>query len=146
MSSTRKRNRGINLNASYSVGAPKRFTGRLGENRPPILRDPATGESYNVVYPPEAIEKLKEMGTAVSAARTVYHPKYGWPRLLKTNKRTRGDPNYNRYFRERERHSKGVRNHGNWKITSPAANSPNVPPGFGVSALRGGRKTRRLRR
>jgi len=143
MSSTRKRNRNINLNASYNGENSKRFTGRLGENRPPILRDPATGESYNVVYPPEAIEKLKEMGTAVSAARTVYHPKYGWPRLLKTNKRTRGDRNYNRYFRERERHSKGVRNHGNWKITSPAANSPNRPPGFGGARQR---KTRRLRR
>ena len=142
MSSTRKRPRiiipsenNVDLIVPPSMnGDNTGFTGNIGKNFPRALRNPETGVLHPTIYPPEHRNLLK--GRAYSAANTVYNPKYKWPRITKSNRRLRGNPEYNGYFRQRERHSSGVRNHGNWKIHSPLANSPARPPGFGGSRTR----------
>ena len=150
MSSTRKRPRIMipNQNDTDLIVPPSMnadntgFTGNIGKNFPRTLRNPETGDLRATIYPPEHRNLLK--GKAYSAANTVYNRRYGWPRITKSNKKLRGKPEYNRYFRERERHSSGVRNHGNWKIHSPLANSPARPPGFGGSRARKTRKNNNL--
>jgi hypothetical protein len=149
MSDTRKRGR--DFNASYNHGNVKKFTGRLGENLPPTLRNPHTGKLHRVLYPPEQIEKLKDMGTSYSAARTVYNPRTGWPRSsvwgVKTNENVKNDPDYVAYFAAKERHlDMPLDERYNRATYSPAA-SPKRPPGLGGSRSRRSRskKTRRNR-
>ncbi len=146
MSDTRKRGR--NFNNSYNRDNVKKFTGRLGENLPPTLRNPQTGKLHRVLYPPEQIEKLKNMGTSYSAARTVYNPRTGWPRSslwgVPTNNNVKNDPDYAAYFAAKQRHL-GLPVENRWnRLTYSPLSSPKRPPGLGGRRL-SRRRTRRNR-
>ena len=156
MPETRKRDR--DFNNSYNRENVKKFTGRLGENLPPTLRNPQTGKMHRVLYPPEQIEKLKNMGTSYSAARTVYNPRTGWPRSslwgVPTNNNVKNDPAYAAYFEARRRHlGLPLEERYNRATYSPEASprrppeaSPRRPPGLGGRRQsRRSRKTRRNR-